>query len=131
MLVADVGSKDWLSRSAIQRDHELYLMRKNLLVIDGKRNITNEGVHLVEAHCKKMVDKSWATAILDSVMTHYSLIANLIKEYARDSREGKKDLDEFFKDLREAVDNELDCFSLDERMKDYDLYGSWNDDAGA
>ncbi len=64
-------------------------------------------------------------------MTHYSLIANLIKEYARDSREGKKDLDEFFKGLREAVDNELDCFSLDERMKDYDLYGSWNDDAGA
>jgi hypothetical protein len=54
-----LAAKTGLSRSAIQRDHELYLMRKNLLVIDGKRNITNEGVHLVEAHCKKIVvDKS-------------------------------------------------------------------------
>ena len=25
-------------------------MRKNLIVIDGKRNITNDGVKLVEAH---------------------------------------------------------------------------------
>ena len=64
-------------------------------------------------------------------MTYFWLIENLIKEYARDSREGKKDLDEFFKDLREAGDADLDCFSLDERMKDYDLYNSWNDDAGA
>jgi len=60
-------------------------------------------------------------------MNYYWITANLIKEYARDSREGKKDLDEFFKDLREAVDNELDCFSLDERMKDYDDYDDWND----
>lgn len=45
-----LSAKTGLSRSAIQRDHELYLMRKNLIVIDGKRNITNDGVKLVEAH---------------------------------------------------------------------------------
>ena len=64
-------------------------------------------------------------------MTYYWLIENLIKEHARNAREGKKDLDGFFKELREAVDSDLECFSLDERMKDYDLYNSWNDDAGA
>jgi Holliday junction resolvasome RuvABC ATP-dependent DNA helicase subunit len=48
-----LAAKTGLSRSAIQRDHELYLMRKNLIVIDGKRNITNNGVHLVEEFCKK------------------------------------------------------------------------------
>jgi len=45
-----LSAKTGLSRSAIQRDHELYLMRMNLIVIDGKRNITNDGVKLVEAH---------------------------------------------------------------------------------
>ena len=45
-----LSAKTGLSRSAIPRDHELYLMRKNLIVIDGKRNITNDGVKLVEAH---------------------------------------------------------------------------------
>ena len=55
-----LAAKTGLSRSAIQRDHELYLMRKNLLVIDGKRNITNDGVKLFEDYCRsqKMVDKS-------------------------------------------------------------------------
>jgi Holliday junction resolvasome RuvABC ATP-dependent DNA helicase subunit len=47
-----LSAKTGLSRSSIQRDHELYLMRKNLIVIDGKRNITNDGVKLVEAHCR-------------------------------------------------------------------------------
>ncbi len=47
-----LSAKTGLSRSAIQRDHELYLMRKNLIVIDGKRNITNDGVKLVETHCR-------------------------------------------------------------------------------
>lgn len=47
-----LSAKTGLSRTAIQRDHELYLMRKNLIVIDGKRNITNDGVKLVEAHCR-------------------------------------------------------------------------------
>jgi Holliday junction resolvasome RuvABC ATP-dependent DNA helicase subunit len=47
-----LSAKTGLSRSAIQRDHELYLMRKNLIVIDGKRNITNDGVKLIEAHCR-------------------------------------------------------------------------------
>jgi hypothetical protein len=55
-----LAAKTGLSRSAIQRDHELYLMRKNLLVIDGKRNITNDGVKLFDDYCRsqKLVDKS-------------------------------------------------------------------------
>jgi|TARA_B110001454_G_scaffold57095_1_gene55817 hypothetical protein len=63
-------------------------------------------------------------------MTYYWLVENLIKEHARNSREGKKDLDGFFKELREAVDADLECFSLDERIKDYNLYDSWNEPAG-
>jgi hypothetical protein len=64
-------------------------------------------------------------------MTYYWVIENLIKEYARDYRNDKKDLDKFFKDLREAVDNDLDCFSLEERMNDYDLHNSWDDNGGS
>ena len=43
-------------------------------------------------------------AILDAVMTYHWLVANLIKEYAREHRDGNKNLDKFFKDLREVVD---------------------------
>tara|TARA_R110000824_G_scaffold253195_1_gene442085 strand:- start:75 stop:1016 length:942 start_codon:yes stop_codon:yes gene_type:complete len=39
MLSATTG----LSPSAIRRDHELYLLRKNLMQIDGKRKITSHG----------------------------------------------------------------------------------------
>jgi hypothetical protein len=54
-----LAAKTGLSRTAIQRDHELYLMRKNLLVIDGKRNITNDGVKLFDEYCRsqKLLDK--------------------------------------------------------------------------
>jgi len=127
-----LAAKTGLSRSAIQRDHELYLMRKNLLVIDGKRNITNEGVHLVEAHCKKnAVGKSWASAILNSIMTQFWLIENLIKEYVRRYREDKMPLDDFMAEYREILRQELDISSVDERMKEYDEYDNWNDDASA
>ena len=66
-----------------------------------------------------------------SVMTYYWLVANLIKEYAREHRDGNKNLDKFFKDLREVVDSDLEENDIDERMKEYDLYDSWNDEAGA
>ncbi len=56
---------------------------------------------------------------------------NLIKEYARHHRADGTTLDAFFKQLREIVDAELDITSLKERMKEYDQYDSWNDDAGA
>ena len=64
-------------------------------------------------------------------MTYFWLIENLIKEYARHHRADSTTLDAFFKELREVVDAELDITPLKERMKDYDLYDSWNDDAGA
>ena len=70
-------------------------------------------------------------AILDAVMTYYWLVANLIKEYAREHRDGNKSLDKFFKGLREVVDSDLEENDIDERMKEYDLYDSWNDEAGA
>ena len=64
-------------------------------------------------------------------MNYYWITANLIKEYARGHRQGKESLDDFFAELRQVVDSELEITPLDERMKDYDLYDSWNDDAGA
>jgi len=64
-------------------------------------------------------------------MTYYWVIENLIKECARHHRADGTTLDAFFKQLREIVDAELDITSLKERMKDYDLYDSWGDDAGA
>ena len=128
-----LAAKTGLSRTAIQRDHELYLMRKNLLVIDGKRNITNDGVKLFDDYCRsqKLVDKSWVSAILNSIMTQFWLIENLIKEYVRRYREDKTTLDDFFGQYREIVAQELDASSVDERMKEYDEYDNWNDDASA
>ena len=32
--------------TAVQRDHELYLLNKNLMEIDGKRKITSQGLEL-------------------------------------------------------------------------------------
>ena len=64
-------------------------------------------------------------------MTHYSLIANLIKEYARGHRQDKQSLDDFFVQLRQVVDSELETTSLEERMKEYDQWDNLNDDAGA
>jgi Holliday junction resolvasome RuvABC ATP-dependent DNA helicase subunit len=38
-----------LSKTALQRDHEMYLLNKNLIEIDGKRRITSIGRQLCEA----------------------------------------------------------------------------------
>ncbi len=44
-----LSAKLGLSKTAVQRDHELYLLNKNLIEIDGKRKITNEGMKLCES----------------------------------------------------------------------------------
>ena len=44
-----LSAKLGLSKTALQRDHELYLLNKNLIEIDGKRKITGEGRKLCEA----------------------------------------------------------------------------------
>jgi len=64
-------------------------------------------------------------------MTYFWLTENFIKEYARHCREDKVTLDDFFKQFRQIIEADLEVNTLDERMKDYDLYDSWNDDAGA
>lgn len=43
-----LAAKIGLSKSALQRDHELYLLNKNLMEIDGKRKITSHGLKLCE-----------------------------------------------------------------------------------
>lgn len=44
-----LAAKIGMSKSALQRDHELYLLNKNLIEIDGKRKITSQGLKLCEA----------------------------------------------------------------------------------
>ena len=44
-----LSAKLGLSKTAVQRDHELYLLNKNLMEIDGKRKITKAGRELCEA----------------------------------------------------------------------------------
>ena len=39
-----LAAKIGLSKTALQRDHELYLLNKNLIKIDGKRKITSYGL---------------------------------------------------------------------------------------
>lgn len=41
-----LAAKLGLSKGALQRDHELYLLNKNLMEIDGKRKITKEGLEI-------------------------------------------------------------------------------------
>ena len=43
-----LAAKIGLSKTALQRDHELYLLNKNLIEIDGKRKITTHGLKLCE-----------------------------------------------------------------------------------
>ena len=45
-----LAAKIGLSKTALQRDHELYLLNKNLISIDGKRKITGRGLKL----CKQL-----------------------------------------------------------------------------
>jgi Holliday junction resolvasome RuvABC ATP-dependent DNA helicase subunit len=49
-----LAAKTGLSRTAIQRDHEAYLMRKNLITIDGLRHITQQGREISEAYAKSV-----------------------------------------------------------------------------
>jgi hypothetical protein len=42
-----LSAKTGMSRTALQRDHELYLIKKNLMDIDGQRKITEEGSKLI------------------------------------------------------------------------------------
>lgn len=44
-----ISARIGLSKTALQRDHELYLLNKNLIEIDGKRKITRFGRQLCEA----------------------------------------------------------------------------------
>lgn len=56
-ILQDIGSatltglsaKLGLSKTALQRDHELYLINKSLVEIDGKRKITGRGLELCKA----------------------------------------------------------------------------------
>jgi Holliday junction resolvasome RuvABC ATP-dependent DNA helicase subunit len=41
-----LAAKIGMSKTALQRDHELYLLNKNLIEIDGKRKITGQGIDL-------------------------------------------------------------------------------------
>ena len=43
-----LSAKLGLSKTALQRDHEMYLLNKNLLEIDGKRKITARGMKLCD-----------------------------------------------------------------------------------
>ena len=43
-----LSAKLGLSKTAVQRDHELYLLNKNLIEIDGKRKITAEGQQICD-----------------------------------------------------------------------------------
>lgn len=42
-----LSAKLGLSKTCLQRDHELYLLNKNLIEIDGKRKITGKGIQLI------------------------------------------------------------------------------------
>jgi len=44
-----LAAKLGLSKTALQRDHELYLLNKSLMEIDGKRKITTFGMEVCEA----------------------------------------------------------------------------------
>lgn len=48
-----LAAKIGLSKTALQRDHELYLLNKNFIEIDGKRKITSRGMEV----CKEMESK--------------------------------------------------------------------------
>ena len=48
----ELCAKTGLCRTAIQRDVELYLMKKNLIKIDGKRHITKQGSDYIDKENK-------------------------------------------------------------------------------
>lgn len=44
-----LAAKIGMSKTALQKDHELYLLNRNLIEIDGKRKITHHGVNVCKA----------------------------------------------------------------------------------
>ena len=44
-----LAAKIGLSKTALQKDHELYLLNKNFMEIDGKRKITGQGIDLCKS----------------------------------------------------------------------------------
>ena len=44
-----LAAKIGMSKTALQRDHELYLLHKSLIEIDGKRKITGGGIEICKA----------------------------------------------------------------------------------
>ena len=51
----ELCAKTGLSRTAIQREVELYLMKKNLIKIDGKRHITKKGSDYIDHEVKRKI----------------------------------------------------------------------------
>ena len=69
-------------------------------------------------------------------MNYYWLIQNLIKEYARGYRDDgggcdhrDQTLDAFFKQLRDAVDGDIETLTLQERMESYSEADNWDQPA--
>ena len=69
-------------------------------------------------------------------MNYYWLIQNLIKEYARGYRDdgGSCDhrdqtLDMFFKQLRDAVNGDIETLPLQESMESYSEADNWDEPA--
>lgn len=50
LTLTGISAKLGLSKTSIQKDHELYLLNKNLIEIDGKRKITKKGINI----CKEL-----------------------------------------------------------------------------
>jgi Holliday junction resolvasome RuvABC ATP-dependent DNA helicase subunit len=46
--LATLAAKTGLSRSSIQRDHEMFLLRKGFITIEGLRKITYDGAKIIE-----------------------------------------------------------------------------------
>ena len=46
--LASLAAKTGLSRSSIQRDHEMFLLRKGFITIEGLRKITYHGVKVID-----------------------------------------------------------------------------------
>jgi Holliday junction resolvasome RuvABC ATP-dependent DNA helicase subunit len=44
-----ISARLGLSKTAVQRDHELYLLKRDLIKIDGKRKITSRGLKLYQS----------------------------------------------------------------------------------
>ena len=44
-----LAAKIGMSKTALQRDHELYLLNRSLMEIDGKRKITNHGLEICKS----------------------------------------------------------------------------------